>query len=304
MKKVSIMGMGALGLMYGTLIKKNAPEVELTYVADKNRAVKYNDTDFEVNGEAHRFCVTAKEKAEEADLLIVAVKYTGFSDALEYMKNCIGSHTIIISVMNGISSERLIGERYGFEHIVYSVAQGMDAMKFDNKLTYTQSGELRIGVTKSGKQENLVKLTKFFDRIQLSYTLEDDILYRLWGKLMLNVGINQTCMVYGQTYGQVLEKGESNRTFYAACREVLAVAIAEGINLTEEDIKEYVNILGTLSYDGMPSMAQDRVNKKSSEVDMFAGTVIELGKKHDISVPTNDFLYERIKETEKEYIVR
>ena len=77
MKKVSIIGMGALGLMYGTLIKKNAPEVELTYVADKNRAIKNNDTDFEVNGEVHRFCVIAAEKAKEADLLIVAVKYTG-----------------------------------------------------------------------------------------------------------------------------------------------------------------------------------------------------------------------------------
>ena len=37
---------------------------------------------------------------------------------------------------------------------------------------------------------------------------------------------------------------------------------------------------------------------------MFAGTVIELGKKHGISVPTNEFLYEQIKEIEKEYIVK
>lgn len=301
MKKVSIIGMGALGLMYGALIKNNAPEVELEYVMDGLRAEKYNNAVFEINEKKHCFCVTTAEDARAADLLIIAVKYTGLADALKLMENCIGPDTVIISVMNGVSSERLIGERYSFEHIVYTVAQGMDAMKFGNRLTYTQSGELRMGITDTGRQQNLDKLMRFFDRIKLSYVVEENILRRIWGKFMLNVGINQTCMVYGQSYGQVLEKGESNRTFYAACREVLAVAAAEGICLSEKDITEYMVILRTLDSNGTPSMGQDRINKKPSEVDMFAGTVIELGEKYGIRVPTNEFLYERVKEIEKKY---
>lgn len=301
MKKVSVIGMGALGLMYGTLIKNNAPEVGLEYVMDSVRAEKYNNAVFKINEKKHCFCVTTAEDAKAADLLIIAVKYAALADALNLMGNCIGPDTVIISVMNGISSERLIGERYSFGNIVYAVAQGMDAMKFGNKLTYTQSGELRIGITDTGRQQNMDKLMGFFDRIKLSYVAEENILHRIWGKFMLNVGINQTCMVYEQSYGQVQEKGESNRTFYAACREVLAVATAEGIGLSEKDIAEYTAILHTLDSNGTPSMGQDRINKKPSEVDMFAGTVMELGEKHGIRVPTNEFLYERVKEIEKEY---
>ena len=87
----------------------------------------------------------------------------------------------------------------------------------------------------------------------------------------------------------------------AAMREVRAVAELEGVEVTEEDLNFYVNLLKTLAPDGMPSMAQDRINRKLSEVDMFAGNVIELADRHKIQVPANRYLYERVKEIEKEY---
>ena len=126
-------------------------------------------------------------------------------------------------------------------------------------------------------------------------------MHRLWSKFMLNVGVNQTCMVYSTTYSGALAQGEANRTMLAAMREVIAVAQAEGIALTEQDINQYIAILGTLSPDGIPSMGQDRINRRPSEVEMFAGTVIRLAKKHGLLVPTNEFLYRRVREIEQEY---
>lgn len=52
----------------------------------------------------------------------------------------------------------------------------------------------------------------------------------MWAKLMLNDGINQTCMAYGGTYGSATEQGsEQRRCFVSAMRETLAVANAEGV---------------------------------------------------------------------------
>ena len=48
-------------------------------------------------------------------------------------------------------------------------------------------------------------------------------------------------------------------------------------------------------------MRQDGVAHRKSEVEMFAGTVIRLAKKHALYVPANEFLYERVKEMEAEY---
>ena len=51
----------------------------------------------------------------------------------------------------------------------------------------------------------------------------------------------------------------------------------------------------------MPSMAQDRINRRYSEVESFAGTVISYARRHGIQVPENEFLYRRVKEIEAEY---
>lgn len=302
-KKTAIVGMGALGLLYGNHIVEHCGQDAVTYVMDKDRLEKYKNETFTINGEPVHFHMTAAEEMEPVDLLIVAVKYTGLKAALDVMKNCIDEQTVIISVLNGISSEEIIGERYGMEGIVYTVAQGMDAMRFGNALNYTQMGELHIGVPEKSNREKLERLISYFDSINMPYVEEKDILYRLWSKFMLNVGVNQTCMVYGTTYAGALAKGEANRTMIAAMREVTALANAEGIPLSEKDINQYVDILKTLNPEGTPSMGQDRINKRPSEVEMFAGTIIKLAKKHGIYVPANEFLYEKVKEIESAYMI-
>ena len=302
MKKVSIIGMGALGLLYGSIIAKNCGTECVDYILDDTRYEKYHDLQFTCNGMPMDFRMTRASEATPADLLIVAVKATGLEAAIRDMKNAIGENTIIISVLNGISSEQMIGEVYGFDNIVYCVAQGMDAARYGEKLNYTVSGELRIGVPAGTDAAPLKKLEAFFDTAGIAYTEEDDIIRRLWGKFMLNVGINQTCMVYGITFGAALQEGtEANRTLIAAMREVISIAQAEGIDLSEADINQYIEILGTLSAEGSPSMAQDRIKKQPSEVEFFAGTVIRYAEKHGIYVPENRFLYDRVKKIEEEY---
>ena len=300
-EKTAVIGMGALGMLFGTCILDGAGPDRMCYVMDEERVRKYKDRTFYENGTPRHMPIVADSQAEPADLVIVAVKYNSLPSALDTMKNCVGEHTIILSVMNGITSEEILAARYGKEHLVYTVAQGMDAMKFGDKLTYTKRGELRLGAKEACQEENVKAVCEYFDRVGVPYTKDVDIMRRLWGKFMLNVGVNQTCMVYETTYHGCLIPGEPNRTMIAAMREVIALARCEGIPIGEEDLNEYIDIIGTLSPDGMPSMRQDGVAKRPSEVEMFAGTVRELAKKHGIYVPANDFLYERVKEMEAGY---
>ncbi len=300
-EKTAVIGMGALGMLFGTCILDGAGPDGMCCVMDEERVRKYKDRTFYENGKPRHMPIVADDQAEPADLVIVAVKYNGLPSALDTMKNCVGEHTIILSVMNGITSEEIIASRYGKERLVYTVAQGMDAMKFGDELTYTKRGELRLGAKEACQEANVNAVCEYFDRVGVPYTKDADIMRRLWGKFMLNVGVNQTCMVYETTYHGCLIPGEPNRTMIAAMREVIALARCEGIPIGEEDLNEYIDILGTLSPDGMPSMRQDGVAKRPSEVEMFAGTVRELARKRGIYVPANDFLYERVKEMEAKY---
>ena len=300
-QSTAIIGMGALGLLYGNQIVSRLGSSGLRFIADRKRIQKYHSMEFTVNGEHRTFPMEDCETAAPADFVIVAVKYNALPEALNTMKNCVGPDTTIISVMNGISSEQMIGERYGREKVLYSIAQGMDAMKFGSSLTYTQAGELRVGALSPEQNNRLEAMTAFFDRAGIAYTVEDDILQRLWGKFMLNVGVNQPCMAYETTYSGTLVPGEAHDTMIGAMREVIRLAHAEHVNLTEQDLDSYIDLLKTLSPDGMPSMRQDSLSHRPSEVEMFSGTVREMAKKHGLATPVNDRLYKRIREMESQY---
>ena len=301
-QRTAIVGMGALGLLYADVIVKARGNEGVAFVLDEERLAKYKDTVFTINGEEKTFSMVSDREAKPVDLLIVAVKYNGLKSAIETMKSCVDEHTIIMSVMNGIDSEEILAEAFGKEHMIYTVAQAMDAMKFDNALNYTKSGELRIGVVEENQKANLQAVCEYFDDIHMAYTAEEDILKRLWGKFMLNVGVNQTCLAYSTNYAGTLAEGtEENHIFIAAMREVIELANAYGIGLSEEDLDYYVKIIGTLSPTGVPSMRQDGIAKRYSEVEMFAGTVKRMAKEKGIKTPANDLLYDKIKTIEATY---
>ena len=143
---------------------------------------------------------------------------------------------------------------------------------------------------------------EFFEYVKMPYVVDPDIMYRMWFKYMLNVGTNQTCMVYNVSYGKLTESGsEQYVTYISAMREVKEIAAKRGITLTEDDIEHVVEMENTLDPEATPSMGQDRMAKRHSEVDMFAGVVIKLGKEYGIRTPANEYLYRRVKEIEAEY---
>lgn len=299
---VHIVGMGALGLLYGSKISDRLGPEYVSYVMDAPRYERHRGDCYRINGKTVDFSLVRAEDAGPCDLLIVAVKYTELDSALETMRTSVGGDTIIISVMNGITTEGIIGARYGMERMLFAVAQGMDAMRFGTGLTFTQSGQLHVGIDDPAKREKLDRLTAFFDRAGVAYIVEDDIQYRLWSKFMINVGLNQTCMVYGVSYaGVTAPESLEYMTMVSAMREVMLLAHAEGVNLTEEDLKFYLSLLKTFSPQATPSMGQDRINRRHSEVELFAGTVLRLAQKHGILTPTNEFLYRRVHEIEAAY---
>jgi len=218
------------------------------------------------------------------------------------MERVVGPNTLIASLCNGITSEQKIAERFGWEHTVLGICQGMDAVFLNGALTFTNAGEIRFGAAAGTNPATITAIDERDTRCGIAHTVEDDIAHRMWAKLMLNDGINQTCMAYGGTYGSATEPGsEQRRCFVSAMRETLAVANAEGVELTEADLTQMVRLIEGIDPAGMPSMAQDRIAQRKTEVEEFAGTICRLAVKHDIQVPQNDWLYQRIREIESSW---
>ena len=78
--------------------------------------------------------------------------------------------------------------------------------------------------------------------------------------------------------------------------------VLEGVGLPADNHKAFLESMApTFNPDGMPSMRQDVLAKRPTEVEQFAGVVRRLAKKHGMPTPANDFFYEKIREIEANY---
>lgn len=301
-KKVSIIGMGALGVLFGGILTKKLGKQNVDFVVNKDRKARFFKYGLTSNGEACDFnLVDEDEKGRPADLLIFAVKGVDLESAIDSARNKVSDNTIILSLLNGVTSEEIIGEAFGFDKLVYCIAQGMDAVKIGNQLTYTNIGQLCIGIMDEDPKmrEKLEKVANLFDRTAIPYKVEADIRHRLWSKFMLNVGVNQVVMIYEGNYGTVQRQGEARQLMIEAMEEARVLANLEGINVSKNDLDQYVNLIDTLDPEGMPSMRQDGLLGRKTELDLLAGTVLKLAKKHKVKVQVNQMIFDRVKEMEQ-----
>ena len=294
-----IVGLGALGTMYAHILTNAIGRDRVFVFADSGRVERYQREGVYYNGELQDFQFTVPEK--QVDLLLFAVKFGALEDAISLCRPAVGPETTIISVLNGISSEERLGAVYDPAQVVWCVAQKMSARKEGNHATADPTGELALGVPDGMDRSHLNRLTTFFDSIGFAYSLPDNMQVHMWSKLLCNNGCNQACMVYQCGYGGLQVPGPARDTMLGAMREVMEVANAEGIPLSENDINNWTNIIAGFPPEGEPSMRQDGKAHRRSEVELFSGTVRRLAEKHGISVPVNDWLYQKIHETEAGY---
>ncbi|WP_434310749.1 ketopantoate reductase family protein [Hominifimenecus sp. rT4P-3] len=298
-RHAALVGLGALGIMYGKqLIDHFGPEA-LTVMADTKRIRRYQNNGVFANGEPclFRYC-SWEEASEPADVVFFATKYTTFAQAIRQASAIISPDTILISLLNGIVSENDLALQYGDKNLLYCTVQGMDATKTGNGVSYQNLGYVAIGEKDGSHSENLLAVQRFLTSAGLDCRIPEDILHHQWSKMMLNTGINQVTAVYQYTYGEVMSNPELTALTTSAMKEVQAVARPEGVFLADAEIDSWLDLIRGLAPENTTSMCQDIRNHRKTEVDLFGGTTIRLGKKHQIPTPVNDDLVRKIHEIE------
>lgn len=300
-ENVLICGLGAIGTIYADKIQKFSPE-NLKILVDKERFERYSKSPVIFNGnELHLNYILPDANDFKADLIIIATKYDGLNDAIKNIKNFVKSDTIILSLLNGITSEKIIADVYGREHLLYSYFIGHSAIRKGRNITQDGVNTIVFGSDNEDDKEKIQLLREFFNASKIKYEVPDDIIYSMWLKFLLNVSSNQTSAVLGKTFGEMMSSEKCMDFIVKVMKEVIEIAKAEGVNNADKLLVDALKIFKTMSPDGKTSMLQDIEAKRKTEVDMFAGVIIELGKKHNIHTPHNILLQTLIKEAEKKF---
>lgn len=299
-KKISAIGLGAIGCAYNSKLYDLNPD-ELKIIAGGKRAVRYKKNGFIINGRRYDFTyVDPEEKCEPADLILISVKANQLEKAVKDIKNHVGEDTIIISLMNGITSEEVIGNEYGMDKMLYALCIAIDGNRHENNINFSSYGRIAFGEKNNRYYSEKVKAVKdLFERAEIPYEIPENMIKSMWYKFMINVGINQTSAALGGTYGLFQTNDNAREFMESAMWEVIRLSQKVGVNLNGDDIKKWYEVLETMPRDSGTSMFQDIKYGRETEVDMFAGTVSQLGKKYGVDTPVNNVLLNIIKVIEK-----
>ena len=301
-KKVLICGIGAIGSILAHKISKFDNE-NLKILVDKNLLNSYTKSPKIFNGEELNLNYITPENTDfKADLIIIATKFNALNDVVKNIENFVDENTIIMSILNGISSEEILAQKYNWKNIPLAFFLGHSETIATNNYFYDNRGTVIFGTKENFTNPNIIPtIEKYFTQAKINYQIPEDINYAYWLKFMLNISTNQPSAILRLTFGEMTSNPEFMNLFNNIMKEVQTIAKAEGVKNTEKMIEDALTALKNLMPEGKTSMLQDVEAKRQTEVEMLAGTMITLGKKHNIPTPYNTVMYELIKSIQNNY---
>lgn len=286
--KVSLIGFGAVGAIYGDKISKVIDSFEV--IVNGERKDRYEEDGIMINGKRKFYSFISSNKAQKPQLLIIATKNHHLSQVIEDIESLVDENTIILSLLNGIVSERILKEKFPKSTILYSFAVGLSSENLNNEINYSTAGRIIFGSENNEKTEEVLAVEELFKKAKIDYVIPNNIMHDLWNKFMLNIVYNTISSILRAGYG--VFKNEDVKTLaFKVAKEVQLIAQKEGIDLSDDDIKKNQELIVALDPYGRTSMCQDIEASRKTENKFFSKTIIDLAKKYDICVPYCESIY-------------
>ena len=296
-EKVAILGAGAVGsyVIWGL---SGREDIRLGVVAEGERAERLKQG-CRINDVTYHPEVWSPQEAYGADLLIVALKYGALPGAMESIRTITGENTTVMSLMNGVDSEELIAEAIGASHLVYSLIK-VASHKEDTGYYFDPETTIGIVFGESAapyRSERIQAIEKLFENTGIHYRATEYIREEMWSKFRLNVCNNLPQAVLGAGVGCYRDSIHMKAISNGLKEELEAIAKAKGIDINKADASSTRGsaVPPTARY----STLQDLDAGRHTEIDMFSGALMRMGKELGIPVPYNEYTYHMIKALEE-----
>jgi len=297
-KSVAVLGAGAVGsyVIWGLSEKK---DIRLGVIASGERAKRLKNKGCKINDTVYHPEVWTPEEAYGVDFLIVSLKYGALPGALDDITAVTGENTVIMSLMNGVDSEEIIAEKVGAEHLLHAIIKVASHKENDG---YVFNPEATLGiifgeVPAPYDSERVQAVLDLFSGTGLHYRATDCILEEIWSKFRLNVCNNLPQAILGAGVGCYRDSVHMKAISDGLRAELIAIAEAKGIDISKADVSSGRGsaVPPTARY----STLQDLDAGRHTEIDMFSGALIRMGKELGIPTPYNEFTYHMIKALEE-----
>ncbi len=295
-----IVGPGAMGCLFAARLRMAGFEVTLLDHIEE-RAEKISLQGILVEGVTGEYSVKVPVLmggiSSRPDFTLICVKAVDTREAGRSIEPWLPEGTVVATLQNGIGNLEILEEIFGRDRVLGGVtAEGATVLGW-GRIRHAGQGATVIG-PKGGPAERLVSA---FNRAGFKASSSDNVEELLWGKLVINVGINALTAITGLKNGRLPELEGTRSIMEGAVREAVAVAEAKGIRLPYPDpLKRVMEVCRDTS-GNIASMLQDVLNKKVTEVDFINGAIVREGERLGIPTPVNRVLASLVRTIQETY---
>lgn len=300
-QSVAILGAGAVGcyVLWGLADKAAANALQLGVVAEGSRAERLRQNGCTINGQVYHPQVWTPQQAHGVDLLIVALKYGALPGALDSIRTIVSEHTVVMSLMNGVASEELIAAQIGAAHVLPALIKVAsrrteDGVRFDPETTI---GIIYGELTAPFDSDRVQAVRALFADTGIHFRVTEHIREEIWSKFRLNVCNNLPQAILGAGVGCYSDSAHIKAISDGLRRELEAIAAAKGIDLSK--VAAASTHGSTVPPTARYSTLQDLDAGRHTEIDMFSGALMRMGRELGIPTPYNEYTYHMIKALEE-----
>jgi 2-dehydropantoate 2-reductase len=297
--RVAVVGAGAMGCLYGGYLAEAGVDVSLVDIwrehVDAINAKGLHITGVSGDRVVHVPATTNPETVEEVDLVLLFVKSYDTRKAVRGSRPLIGCDTYVLTLQNGLGNLEAITKAVGAGRVLGGTTSHGSTLVGPGEICHAGAGPTVIGALDRGSMSMAEKTVDTFNETGLQTRFSGDVRSEIWGKVLVNLGINALSALTGLRNGQLLEVPELRRLMRLAVEEGMRVAEADGVDLGPIDHVAHVYEVAEATGANRSSMLQDVDRRRRTEIDALNGAVVGLGEKLGVETPVNRALTALVK---------
>jgi 2-dehydropantoate 2-reductase len=284
-----VFGTGGVGSFYGGLLVRGGADVHFVARGPQLDALRTSGLVIQSLrlGEVRTGPVHAESDPAligPCDLVLVCVKAHQTSLILDALTPLVEQRTTLVTLQNGVESDEPLAARFGASRVLPGVVYVGATLEKPGVVTHVAAGTIAIGVRAGGDASRLAAVADALRMTGQPVKVVDDIQYERWLKLLWNASFNPVSAITGHTPRDLVAVPSTRQLLGDLMREVIAVAVAQGIGLHESTIEE--QLAWTERAPAIrTSMMVDRARGRAMETDALVGVVIRKGRDHGVPTP-------------------
>jgi 2-dehydropantoate 2-reductase len=289
-----IMGTGALGTIFGGLLRQAGQSVDFIGRGEHFDVLCRQGLAIDgIWGTRHSGPVTVspEDPGRPYDVILLCVKSFDTEAACRQVKGLVAPGGLVISIQNGLGNLEIISRECGPAAAVGArVIFGAKISRPGLATVTVYADKVLLGMQPA--QPQLHQVAAHLNQAGIPTAVVDNINTHIWEKALYNCALNPLGAILRVTYGELAASGHTRDLMAAIIAEMYEVAACMRIPLHHATAAAYFQhflerlVPPTAAHH--PSMLQDLQQGRRTEIEALNGAICRYAVQLHLAAPTND----------------